>query len=286
MASADKVAPKIYGGHGMAGLGAVDPLDGFSHLVFEVADLDRSEHFYREVIGLDPMGRGLLAEEAPHSVFRLNTGQLLVLLEVERPEPRRKNTSSIHHAFLLTPEQYAEAKERFTAAGYEISDTREQFRARGEFSMDIFDPDDHRWQVQTYTDDAHETIRSGAGTVRCGPVSKFAVGSVTTFAEGNFFLTRDARGFLALSRWCRHMNGKLSYQQEHWRFWCAFHGACYDLEGTHIGHLPDIPPLRYHPVTIDEDGVVWVNTDTFLERETGETPPRIAASEPVAAPAD
>jgi nitrite reductase/ring-hydroxylating ferredoxin subunit len=187
---------------------------------------------------------------------------------------------------LLTPEQYTEAQERFKASGYEISDTREQFRARGEFSMDMFDPDDHRWQVQTYTEEAHEIIASGTGKVRCGPAARFTVGSVTTFAEGNFFLTRDARGFLALSRWCRHMNGKLAYQKEHWRFWCAFHGACYDLEGTHIGHLPDIPPLRYHPVEVDEEGVVWVDTDTFLERETGEPAPRVAATEPVASPAD
>ena len=288
MAAADKVATKAamkapsYGGHGMPGRGAVEPLEGFSHLVLEVAELDRSERFYRDVIGLDLVGRGLTSEPQPHSVLRLNTGQLLVLLQVERPEPRRANTSSIHHAFLLTVEQYREAEERFRAAGHEIGDTREMFRARGEYSMDIYDPDEHRWQVQTYSEEAHELIRSGTGVVRCGPVAKFPLGSTTTFGEGNFFLLRDERGFLALSRWCRHLNGKLAYQPEHWRFYCAFHGATYDRDGSHIGHLPDIPPLRMHPVTIDPDGVVFVDTDTFLEREEGE-PPRCTAVTPAAA---
>lgn len=274
MASASKAGMKApsYGGHGMPGRGAVEPLEGFSHLVLEVSDLDRSERFYREVIGLDPVGRAVLAEPEPHSVLRLNTGQLLVLIQVERPEPRRKNSASIHHAFLLTMEQYREAEDRFRAAGHDIGDTRRQFRAKGEYSMDIFDPDGHRWQVQAYGEDGQEWIASEAGVVRCGPASKFAVGSVTTFADGNFFLVRDRSGFLALSRWCRHMNGKLSYQAEHWRFWCAFHGATYDLEGTHTGHLPEVRPLWTLPITIDADGIVLVDTTGPREREDGEAP--------------
>src|SRR5205085_1954027 len=61
---------------------------GFSHMVLEVGDLDGSERWYRDVVGLDVVGRGLMAEERPHSVLRMNSGQLLVLLEVEHPEPR------------------------------------------------------------------------------------------------------------------------------------------------------------------------------------------------------
>lgn len=278
MASAGTVASKAamkapaYGGHGMPGMGAVEPLEGFSHLVFEVKDLDRSERWYQEVIGLDLAGRGLLAEHQAHSVLRLNTGQLLVLLQVDEPQPRRENSASIHHALLLTMEQYAAAEERFQAHGYEVGDTRKQFRSKGEHSMDIYDPDGHRWQVQAYGDEGHEVIRSNAGRVRCGALTKFPVGSVTTFGDASFFLVRDERGFLALSRWCRHLNGKLSYQPEHWRLWCSFHGATYDLRGTHTGHLPDIPPLRMHPVTVDEDGIVWVDSDTFLERGDEDPP--------------
>jgi catechol 2,3-dioxygenase-like lactoylglutathione lyase family enzyme len=242
MASSKEI-PLAYGGHGMPGRGAVEPIDGFSHLVLEVSDLDRSERWYAEVIGLDRVGRDVLAEPRPHSVLRLNSGQLVVLIEIENPEPRRKNSSSIHHAV-------------------------ESFRARGEFSMDIYDPDDHRWQVQTYTDEAHAEIRSGLGVVDCGPAEQFGEGSVTTFGKdgSNFFLVRDGDGLVAISRWCRHMNGLLTYQPEHWRFYCAFHGATYNLEGEHTGHLPNIPPLKLHPIRLSDEGHVLVDTDVFIER--------------------
>jgi catechol 2,3-dioxygenase-like lactoylglutathione lyase family enzyme len=38
----------------------------FSHLVVEVADLDRSEKFYRDVIGLDALGRNLVGDNRPN----------------------------------------------------------------------------------------------------------------------------------------------------------------------------------------------------------------------------
>src|SRR5579871_2770967 len=132
----------VGGAHGVASRLTSD-LEGFgfSHMILEVGDLDRSEQWYRDVAGLDVLGRGLMAEERPHSVLRMNSGQLLVLLEVERPEPRRHNSQTIHHAFWLTPEEYRSAQERLAAAGIDISDERAAFRAKGEYSMDAWDPD-------------------------------------------------------------------------------------------------------------------------------------------------
>jgi catechol 2,3-dioxygenase-like lactoylglutathione lyase family enzyme len=272
----------IYGGHGTQNTGSAETIQGFSHLVLDVADLERSERWYESIMGLEPVGRGLLAEPRPHALMRMNTGQLIVLIEVEAPEPRRPNSSSIHHAFLVTMEEYRVAQERFQAAGYDVADTRESFRARGEYSMDIYDPDDHRWQVQAYSDEAHEIIKPGLGVVDCGPAAQFEVGSITTFGAGNFFLARDRDGFYALSRWCRHMNGLLSYQRQHWRFYCAFHGATYNLEGEHVGHLPDIAPLRLNPVTLSSDGRILVDTDVVIERVSDESIEHTPAPEFVA----
>lgn len=276
MASVQELATRQHGGHGMSAQDPTDLVEGFSHLVLEVLDLDRSERWYRDILALDLCGRDLLAESAPHSVLRMATGQLLVLIKVDTPEPRRRNTSSIHHAFLLNMDEFQAAQERLAAAGYDIADDRQAFRARGEFSIDIYDPDDHRWQLQAYGPEAHAIITPGVGMVDCGPESQFADGSVTTFREGNFFLIRERAGFLALSRWCRHMNGLLSYQQEHWRFHCAFHGATYNLEGDHTGHMEGIPPLRLNPVTISSDKRVLVDTDTVVERSADEPPPFVA----------
>ena len=266
----------LYGGHGTTG-SASDAIDGFSHLVLEVKELDRSERFYQDVIGLELLGRGLLAEPRPHSLLRLNTGQLIVLTEVDEPVPIRRNSSSIHHAFLLTMDEYGQAQERFKAAGYDVEDSREQFRAKGENSMDIWDPDGHRWQLQAYGEEQHALIKPDVGVVDCGPAEQFQIGSVTTFKDGNFFLVRNKQGFLALSRWCRHANGLLSYQREHWRFYCAFHGATYNLCGDHTGHLANILALRVNPVSISGAGHVLVDTDTVWERQPDDPPAYVAA---------
>jgi catechol 2,3-dioxygenase-like lactoylglutathione lyase family enzyme len=245
---------------------------GFSHLVLEVSDLDKSEAWYRDVAGLDVVGRGLLAEERPHSVLKMNTGQLLVLLQVENPIPRRHNSNSIHHAFWLTMDEFRSAQRRLSAVGIDISDERAAFRAKGEYSMDAWDPDDHHWQIQTEGPEAQELIKPGVGEVECGPVEKFEVNSVTSFGAGNFFLIRNEKGFLALSRWCRHRNGILVHQKEHWRFFCTFHGATYNYNGDHTGHMRSIPALRMNPVRI-ADGMVYVDTETVIERDP-EEPPR------------
>ena len=218
------------------------------------------------------LGRGLLAEERPHSVLRMNSGELLVLLEVEQPEPRRHNSATIHHAFWLTPERYRVAQERFSRAGIDVTDERAAFRAKGEYSMDAWDPDDHHWQVQTEGPEATELIKPGVGVVECGPVERFPVGSITPFGAGNFFLVRSAEGFLALSRWCRHRNGLLANQKEHWQFFCKFHGATFNYEGDYTGHLSEVGPLWMNPVSVNDQGIVSVDTDVVLERQADEPP--------------
>lgn len=89
------------------------PLNGaFSHLVFEVSDLDRSEAFYRDVIGLDVVGRNLVAENHPNSLLATNTRQRLLLVEVPEVHAPPGPGSPIHHAWLLTVDQFREAQKR------------------------------------------------------------------------------------------------------------------------------------------------------------------------------
>ena len=88
-------------------------VNGFSHLVVDVTDLDRSEAFYRDVLGLEVIGRDLLDEVGPNSTLALNTRHRFVLVQVPKVVPFRPNSSSIHHALLLTGEQFDRAEERF-----------------------------------------------------------------------------------------------------------------------------------------------------------------------------
>lgn len=242
-------------------------IDGFSHLVIQITDLDRSEKFYREVFGLEPIGRNLVNEEGPNALLKMNTGQMVLLVQVDKVEPFRPNSGSIHHAWLLTIDQFERAQRRLKAMGFDIEDSREEFRAMGEKSMDVFDPDGHRFQIQAYGPEAHEIIKPGVGTVDCGVMDDFAVGSVTLFAKGKFFLVRLPEGFLALSRWCSHMNGQIVWQKAHWRFFCPFHAATFNRKGEFTGHLHNVGPLRLHPVLITEDGRVRVDTERVIIRE-------------------
>jgi Rieske Fe-S protein len=94
------------------------------------------------------------------------------------------------------------------------------------------------------------------------------VGDVKVFKDGNFFLVRLRDGFLALTRWCTHMNGRLVYQRAHWRFWCPYHGAIFDRRGEPIGDRADVCPLRRNPIQLSPDGHLLVDTDQVLERES------------------
>ena len=129
-------------------------VDGFSHLVVHVTDLDRSEKFYHDVFGLDVVGRDLVSDEGPNSLMAMNTRQRILLVKVDKVVPFRPNSSSIHHAWYLTPEQYDRAQVRLQAQGLDITDSRQEFRALGERSFDVFDPDGHRYQVQSYGPEA------------------------------------------------------------------------------------------------------------------------------------
>ena len=242
-------------------------VDGFSHLVIQVTDLERSEKFYQEVLGLDLVGRNLVNEEGPNSLLKMNTGQMVLLVQVPHVEPFRPNTNSIHHAWLLTVEQYQRAQQRLKAMGYNIEDSREQFRALGERSLDIYDPDGHRYQVQAQGPEATKIIRPSAGKVNCGKMDDFEVGSVTPFSKGMFFSLRLEEGFMALSRWCTHRNGQVNWENEHSRFFCPLHSATYNRTGEFTGHQQNVGPLRMHPVTISDDGSVIVDSSEIFVRK-------------------
>lgn len=259
-----KQAERLKGPEGAA----QDSILGFSHLYVEVTNLDRSEKFYNEVLGLDIIGRGLLNEIGPNSTLAMNTRHRLVLVQVPEVEPFRPNSSSIHHAWRLTPAQFDRAQERFKAMGYEIDDNRAQFRAVGERSMDIFDPDGHRYQVQSMSGEATRIIIDNVGPIKCGNVADYEVGAVKPFVKGKFFVLRMEEGFIAYSRWCTHRNGLVTWNAKHWHFRCPMHGAIYDRKGENLSFCMDVPPLRQIPLEIADDGTITAHPDDVIVRET------------------
>lgn len=242
-------------------------IQGFSHLTVEVTDLDRAERFYQDVFGLDLVGRNLISDERPTSLLAMNTRQRILLVKVDSVEPFRPNSSSIHHGWYLTPEQFERALKRLEGMGLNITDSRAAFRAVGERSIDVFDPDGHRYQIQTYLPEATEVkVDKDAGEVECGRADEYKVGDVRYFGKGRFFVVRLEDGFQALSRWCTHMNGQLKWQQEHWQFYCPMHGVTYDRRGV-CTSLRRATPMRVHPLTISVDGTIRVQGDAVTVRD-------------------
>lgn len=242
-------------------------LSGFSHLVVDVTDLDRSEAWYRDVLGMQVLGRDLVSDVGPNSTVAMNTRHRIVLVKVDKVEPFRPNSSSIHHAILLTSEQFDRAEERLKGMGYKIGDNRAQFRAVGDRNIDIFDPDGHRYQIQSFNPEARIFAPENVGPVDCGNVRDYEVGAVKAFPKGKFFVVRHQDGFMALTRWCTHRKGVLTWKAEHWCFYCPMHGATYDRKGENTSYYHKVPPLGTHPLSISADGTITVLPDELIERD-------------------
>jgi Rieske Fe-S protein len=148
--------------------------------------------------------------------------------------------------------------------------------------MDIFDPDGHRYQIQAFGPEGADYIIENVGEINCGTVSDFAIGDVKQFAKGKFFVVRLDEGFVAYSRWCTHKNGLLTWQPEHWRFYCPMHGVTYDRKGENTSFCHDVSALRMHPLALGADGTITVRPDEIIERE-GFDPEQLTTAERSAA---
>jgi Rieske Fe-S protein len=235
-----------------------------SHVMLEVADLARAEAFFQKDLGLEPVGRDLWNEGRPNSAFRTSAGQYFVLVEVPEVKP---DGPGVHTDFLLSIEDYHRVVDRLREAGCLKGDFRGDLgqRSVGEISQYFVDPDGHQLQVTAYSPESFQVPAAGLGKVIAGRLQDFPVGSVTHIQEGKFFIVRLADGILALNHTCTHMQCNLTYQPEHYRFYCACHYNKFTRKGEHIGHTPSVPPLAAYAVEIQGDQVI-VNTDQNIFR--------------------
>ena len=110
---------------------------GVLHFTIPVKDLDRSEKFYTEILGLTKVRRN------SHMVFMRDGSDYFVLTHSENPiEPNKADKHDIHSAFKVTAEAYEQAKAFLASKGIEIF--KEEDRHHGTFrgrSAYFHDPD-------------------------------------------------------------------------------------------------------------------------------------------------
>ena len=112
-------------------------IEGVLHFTIPVKDLDRSEKFYTEVLGMEKIRRN------DHMVFMRAGEDCFVLTYSENPiDPNRGNAHDIHHAFRVTPEEYDRAMRFLPSVGVPI--IKQEDRRKGTFqgrSAYFHDPD-------------------------------------------------------------------------------------------------------------------------------------------------
>jgi catechol 2,3-dioxygenase-like lactoylglutathione lyase family enzyme len=110
---------------------------GVLHFTIPVKDLDRSEKFYTEVLGMEKIRRN------NHMVFMRAGADCFVLTYSENPiDPNRGDAHDIHHAFRVTAQEYDRAMSFLPSVGVAIF--RQEDRRKGTFqgrSAYFHDPD-------------------------------------------------------------------------------------------------------------------------------------------------
>jgi glyoxylase I family protein len=112
-------------------------IQGVVHFTIPVKDLDRSERFYTEIMGMQRLRRN------SHMVFMRAGEDCFVLTRSDKPiDPNAGDAHDIHHAFRVTAQDYDEAKAFLARRGIRIF--KEEDRRSGTFqgrSAYFHDPD-------------------------------------------------------------------------------------------------------------------------------------------------
>jgi catechol 2,3-dioxygenase-like lactoylglutathione lyase family enzyme len=95
-------------------------ISGILETVLYVADIDRAERFYTEVMGLPPIGK----QAGRHVFFRVGSGVLLLFhapaTRQTKSVPPHGANGEIHVCFTVSPAQYDAWKARVRARGIAV----------------------------------------------------------------------------------------------------------------------------------------------------------------------
>lgn len=137
--------------------GGVRPT-GLHHVSLPVTDLERSTHFYREVIGLEPLARPDFPFDG--AWFAVGADQQLHLIVHDRPTLRCGGVDGKDHHFALRVPSFERMREHLLAHGFrEDADAEDPMLMRANPSpvagfpqIFLLDPDRHVIEINTGAD--------------------------------------------------------------------------------------------------------------------------------------
>jgi catechol 2,3-dioxygenase-like lactoylglutathione lyase family enzyme len=122
--------------------------EGVLHFTIPVKNLDRSEKFYTEILGMEKLRRN------DHMVFMRSGDSCFVLTYSENEiNPNREMAHDIHHAFIVSAPEYDRAKNVLPTQGVHIF--KEEDRKHGTFrgrSAYFHDPDRNVIEIMDLTE--------------------------------------------------------------------------------------------------------------------------------------
>lgn len=128
---------------------------------FESTNLDAAEAFYSQALGLERVFRGRSPTGLEEAIFRLPSGQLVIIEKVDRLGPRTgaKRWRGHHTALHIEPSDYPTLDARIMAhRELAASISHGEGYARAVDALYVHDPSDNRLQVSSYDEDTARAV--------------------------------------------------------------------------------------------------------------------------------
>jgi catechol-2,3-dioxygenase len=121
------------------------PIDGISHLVIEVSDLQRAAEFYHQILGFEVMNDSRAADCCASVVLRAASGQSLILSQ--SAEPRSLPETGVHQAYRIASQDREAIGRNLAARHIDVHTYKEDRPAEERDNFYFYDLDGNRVQL-------------------------------------------------------------------------------------------------------------------------------------------